>query len=341
MKAIHYREYGNPAEVLTLADVPDPPKPQGAEVLIEVLKRPIHPGDLLGVQGKYRAPGSSTGVAAGGSIPGFEGVGRVLALGGDVDPLDGISVGSRVAFFPARGAWSESVIAQASAVALVPEELSDNVAAQLHVTPMTAILLLRAVEAAGVNKSGDGTIVFSAGGSAVARQALRLALRRGLDVIGLVRTSAGAEKLRLRLPGLKVVSTDASSWRETVRDIAGTSPLRVVLDPVGGKLAAELVALMGHGGTLLSYGDLSGEPISVPSLTFSVRNITFRGISVGSWSNQPEWLRRSDFNTAAHLAANAPELFEVEAEYPLADIRQAVEHSQRSGKSGAVILTNN
>ena len=337
MQAIRYHHYGEPSAVLATETVADLPAPSGDQVLIRVSERPIHPGDLLGVRGRYRAPGNAADVASGGATPGFEGAGVVEALGPDVDARYGLKVGQRVVFFPGRAAWSERVLANAPFVTPLPDDLSNEIGSQLHVTTLTAILLLRAAEGAGV-KSGDGLIVLTAGGSAVARLAALLAIRRGIEVVSLVRSNASAHALKSRLPGVPVIATDDGQWQQELAVVAQGRPIRVVLDSVGGPLVGDLVALMASGGTLISYGDLSGQPISVPALTFSVRGIGFRGVSVGSWGGLPEVQRRADLAVAIELARAESAHYAVEGSYNFAQVVEAVEHAERPGKTGAVLL---
>jgi hypothetical protein len=77
MRSILYEHYGEPGYVLRLCDVPDLPAPTSGEVLIRVHSRPVHPGDLLGIRGRYRSPGNTVDVAPGGARPGFEGSGVI------------------------------------------------------------------------------------------------------------------------------------------------------------------------------------------------------------------------------------------------------------------------
>ena len=44
-KALQYREYGDPAQVLTLMEIPVPELSTG-EVLVEMQASPIHPSDM-------------------------------------------------------------------------------------------------------------------------------------------------------------------------------------------------------------------------------------------------------------------------------------------------------
>jgi NADPH:quinone reductase-like Zn-dependent oxidoreductase len=54
MKALIFRETGEPKSVLQLADTPTPPLAPG-EALVRVLLSPIHASDLHMVRGRYDA----------------------------------------------------------------------------------------------------------------------------------------------------------------------------------------------------------------------------------------------------------------------------------------------
>jgi NADPH:quinone reductase-like Zn-dependent oxidoreductase len=52
MKALIFRETGEPKSVLKLAEIPTPPLAPG-EALVRVLLSPINPSDLHMVRGRY------------------------------------------------------------------------------------------------------------------------------------------------------------------------------------------------------------------------------------------------------------------------------------------------
>ncbi|NYE62772.1 NADPH:quinone reductase-like Zn-dependent oxidoreductase [Duganella sp. 1224] len=334
MRSIIYHQYGEPAEVLHLTEAPELPPPSQGEVLIRVTHRPIHPGDLLGVRGRYRAPGNTAPVGVDGARPGFEGAGVIEAVGAGVDPA--LAPGARVAFFPARWAWSDKVIAPARFVTVTPDDVADAAAAQLHVAPLTAALLFRAVQDAGARR-GD-VVALSAAGGAVARLTAQLLHEAGYRAVGVVRSAAAVAALQEQAPYMGIVSTDQADWSKRIYAVTQGMPLRVALDPVGGAVASTLAALLDGGGTLVSYGDLSGQPLSVPALAFSTRDLRIGGVSVGRWPALPDAQRDADRATALRLARTAPALFRVAAEYPLDAIAAAVLHAEQPGKDGAVLL---
>ncbi|MDQ4409187.1 MULTISPECIES: zinc-binding dehydrogenase [unclassified Rhizobium] len=95
-----------------------------------------------------------------------------------------------------------------------------------------------------------------------------------------------------------MVSTDKPGWHERVISAADGHPIGIVLDPVGGETASTAVGLLAQGGSLVSYGDLSGHPISVPALYFSTRDIRMSGVTVGRWAGLPVEVREADLKLA-------------------------------------------
>jgi len=95
---------------------------------------------------------------------------------------------------------------------------------------------------------------------------------------------------------------------------------------------------MGQGGRLISYGDLSGQTINIPALAFSVCGISITGVSVANWGGLPDHVRAGDIATSLKLVRTDTDLFDVAAEYDLAEVTQAVRHAERPGKAGTVLL---
>jgi NADPH2:quinone reductase len=103
MKALIFRETGEPKSVLELAEIPTPPLTAG-EVVVRVLLSPINASDLHMVRGRY---GYQPELPA---RPGIEGVGIVEALG---PGLQGPMVGTRVIFIHTWNTWREQIVCPA------------------------------------------------------------------------------------------------------------------------------------------------------------------------------------------------------------------------------------
>ena len=165
MRALRFHEHGPPTDVLRLDTLPMP-EPGPGEVRVRLTHRSVNPADLSLVRGTY---GRSRDLPA---VGGNEGVGRIDALGADVERL---TIGQRVVKLGEAPTWQEALVLPADDVLPILDDLSDEAAAQLFVNPLTAWLLLRAVPDL---RPGD-TIVQTAGASAVARIVTELAVREG------------------------------------------------------------------------------------------------------------------------------------------------------------------
>src|ERR1700756_75392 len=99
MKSIRFRQYGDPADVLAVEEMPVP-EPARDEARVRMLAAPVNPSDLLYVRGRYAGVQPQFPAPAG-----FEGVGIVDAL----DPgIQDFARGQRVSVLNNEGGnWAE------------------------------------------------------------------------------------------------------------------------------------------------------------------------------------------------------------------------------------------
>lgn len=337
MKAIVATRFGEPAEVLDLKNLPEPQPPGHGEVVVRVTKRSIHLGNLAMIRGRFNIP-----LPPGGLVPGGDGAGVVEAVGAGVQAATGLKPGTRVIFNPSPGAWAERLKTRAELVTPIPDDLPDAIAAQLLPNAVIALLLLRAAQRAVPDAGREVPILLTAAGSAVARIVIMAARRRGLKVIGAVRSAAGAKALSARFPGVTAIAAAGPDWLVEIRRAAGERPLQVIMDPVGGAMAGNLAGLLGDNGALLFYGGLAAEPITFPSIGLAHHEIMFKGVSSARWlHNTSAEQRREDVAEAIAIGRAAPEQFDVAADYDLARFADAVEHIERAGRNGAVLISSN
>src|SRR5580693_7795958 len=134
MKTLQLSRFGAPADVVELAEV-DPADPGPGQLAVAIEAAPINPSDLNLIRGVY-------GVRP--DLPaalGAEGVGRVSAVGDDVD---GSRVGSRVLIIPTleQATWREqTVLDERNAVPVDPDGDPLQLA-MLGINPITAYCLL-------------------------------------------------------------------------------------------------------------------------------------------------------------------------------------------------------
>ena len=327
-RAVTHDRFGPPADVLTIRPI-DVHEPGPGELLIRVLLRPVHPGDIAGIFG----PGA--GATPEPLVPGLEGMGVVAASG---EGVTGWRDGARVAFFPVQGAWSDLVVAPAELCVALPEGIADAIGSLALINPITVQMLMREVQAGWGETAGP--FVQTAAGSSVGKLVSAHAARHGYPLVNLVRSTEGAAVLNERFPSIPTISTSDQDWGQKVGEALG-GPASVVLDAVGGDSTGPLLDLLVDGGTLVAYGALAGPSMAVSAAPVIGRGLRVHGVTILRWlTTRTAEERAQDVAGAISLASGAPELFEVAETYDLADFLTAIEHAQRPGKVGTVLLAS-
>ena len=131
MKSVRFYEFGNPAELLRVEDV-EQPEPGANQVLVRMRARSINPSDLLTVRGLYGALPKLP------ATPGLEGMGEVAAVG---EGVRNFRVGQRVIPLGIAGTWQEYLVASEQQLIPVPDQITDQTAAQFVVNPLTAWII--------------------------------------------------------------------------------------------------------------------------------------------------------------------------------------------------------
>ncbi|MFH8249653.1 zinc-binding dehydrogenase [Microbacterium sp. B2969] len=323
MRALIHHSFGDPAEVLAVEEVPTP-EPGPGQALVRMVLSPIHNHDLWTVQGTYGYKPELPARA------GTEAVGVVEAVGAGVT---GLTPGRRVATGGTFGVWAERFVASAAGLIRVPDGLSDETAAQLVSMPFSAIALLDHLDL----REGEWFVQNAANG-AVGRLLAQLAAARGVEVVGLVRRSAGVDELAAQ--GIRrVVATDHDGWRDEVLEITGGKPITAGVDSVGGTASGDVLSLLAENGTLVVFGAMASPVMQLGSGDVIFKQATVKGF----WGS-----RVSATMDPQRRAALLGELLErirsgaltlpVHATYSFDDIALAARANFEPGRAGKVLL---
>src|SRR6201993_1973148 len=260
-RAIVQSEYGAPEKVLKIVKRQLKSGELGADdALVKVIARPINPKDIQILNALPQGGPVEPIPEASLRVPGFEGVGTMLRLGTNPKAGKRFSEGQRVAFFPAKGTWGEYVVVRYNSLLPVPNEIPDQIAAQMLINTITASVLIKA----GHNSLKAPIklpvyILQNAAASGVGRLLTQVALDRGVRPIRLVRSHQSAEKLQSALPGPPVYSTSDSNWKEQVREALKGHKLEMAFDAIGGKAIDDLASVVDDGGTIINFGSFESN----------------------------------------------------------------------------------
>ncbi len=273
MKAWQVSGYGEPQDVLELAEVAQP-APGPGQVLVRVLAAAANFPDVLLCRGTYQVRPPLP------FCPGVELCGEVVETGPGVA---GFAVGDRVvggAALPA-GAFAEYAVMDSSSTFAAPDGLDDAEAAPFVLTYQTGWFGLhrRAHLAAGE------TLLVHAAAGGVGSGAVQLGKAAGARVIGVV---GGPDKAALarELGADVVIDRHAEDFVAVVKEVTGGRGADVVYDPVGGDAYARSTKCIAFEGRIVVVGFASG---TIPSAALNhalVKNYSILGLHWGLYEER-------------------------------------------------------
>lgn len=231
------------------------------------------------------------------------------------------------------GAYQKFLCIDAEYVWPVPDDISDETAAQFVINPFTAYSLVHKLQV----PKGE-YLLQSAAGSTLGKQVISLAKHFGIKTINIVRRSE--QKAELKALGAdEVISTKDEDVAARVKEITGGKGAWGALDAVCGTMSAKLLASVRNGGQVLLYGVLEGiaPTLHAPDM--------FRGLSLTGFSIVGQVLASAEKSLAC-AAAVAPLIREgiisvaqVE-KVDLSDFQQAMVKAEQPGRSDKILLVS-
>ena len=325
MKAWQLSRYGEPEDVLELADVPRP-VPGPGQLLVRVLAATANFPDVLMCRGSYqvRPPLPFS--------PGVELCGEVVETGAEVT---GFAAGDRViggAALPS-GAFAEFAVMDAAGTFPAPAGLDDAEAAPFLVTYQTGWIGLHRRARL---REGETLLVHAAAGG-VGSGAVQLGKAAGARVIGVV---GGPEKARLarEIGADVVVDRYTSDFVAVVKEVTEGKGANVVYDPVGGEAFRRSTKCIAFEGRIVVVGFASGD---VPSAALNhalVKNYDILGLHWGLYERvNPAVVRdcQAELIRLAGAGAIRPLITE---RLPLADVPDALRRLGAGATAGRIVF---
>ena len=225
------------ASKIEFRNVPEP-QPNPFEALVEVKAFSANRGELRRLAS-----------APDGWRPGWDVAGVVLKTAADGS---GPKEGSRVVGLMREGAWAERVALPVSYLSTLPTGVSFSAASTLPVAGLTALAALRR----GGLLLGSRVLITGAAGG-VGRFAVQLARRSEAHITAVV----GRPE---RTKGLKELGADEVVVESPPRD----AKFDLILESVGGSSLARSLNSLKPGGTVVLFGNSSGESTAFDSGSF-------------------------------------------------------------------------
>ena len=323
INAAVYETHGNPADVLQVETRPWP-TPAADEAVVKMSAAPINPADLNQIEGKYPIRPELP------ATPGFEGAGIVVESGASVN---GLTSGALVILPHNIGTWRDAVAVKAEDLVVVPDGIDPVQAAMLKINPLTAWRLLHDY----VDLQKGDWLIQNAANSAAGRDVIHIAHELGYKTVNVVRRTELTDELLAE--GGDVVLIDGDNLRGEVKSATGGASIRLGLNSVGGESALRLANCLAPGGTLVSFGAMSLQPLKIPTGLLIFKDLRFRGIWINKWYDHATSSERMQtFQSLFDMARRGLLKTKIEKAYPLSEVKAAVAHAAQSKRNGKIVF---
>lgn len=322
MKAVMCKTFG-PPESLVIEDLPNPSAGPG-EVVVEVTAVGLNFFDNLIIKNMYQVKPPMP------FSPGSEFAGRVLSLG---EGTTGFKVGDRVAGNVPYGAARGQIAVKATAIAPIPDALTDEQAAGLVITYGTTI---HALKDRAELKPGETLAVLGAAGG-VGLAAIELGKAMGARVIACASTD---DKLAFcKAHGADaVINYSTEDLKERLRALTDGKGPDVIYDPVGDKYAEPALRAIAWQGRFLVIGFAGGEIPKIPLNLTLLKSCDIRGVFWGAFAQRDPKTNSANLAQVARWTAEKKLSLHVHATYPLERVAEALNEIGSRRAKGKVIL---
>lgn len=327
IRAWQAQQLGDPAEVLTLVDLPSP-GPGPGQVRVAVRASAVNFADTLMCRGEYQVRPEPP------FVPGLEVCGDVLEVG---DGVTHVAVGDRVlggTAVPAGGFASECLM-EAAKTFPAPSGLDDAASAALMISYQTGWFGLHRRAALRERE----TLLVHAASGGVGSAAVQLGKAAGARVIGVV---GGADKVGIaeRMGCDVVIDRKSEDIITTVKEVTDGHGADVVYDPVGGSAYTASTKCIAFEGRIVVVGFASGR-VPEPRLNHAmVKNYTILGLHWGLYQqHEPQLVQdcHADLVRLADEGQIAPLVAET---FDVADTPAALTRIAGGSSTGRIVVTH-
>ncbi|CAN7983181.1 unnamed protein product [Ixodes pacificus] len=275
--AIQFKEFGDPCKVLEKVEDPVVSDIGPDEISVKILAAPINPSDINTIQGTYGIKPNLPAKA------GLEGVGEVTKIGKNVKNMD---VGSWV-LLPGDswGTWRNYGVGDHKRFRKVSNKLDLVTAATMTVNTPTAYRMLSDF----VTLQPGDTFIQNGANSGVGQAAIQIAKSMGLNSINIVRDRPNLIELKdmLRTLGADYVVTEEELRTPIMKEIfTVVPPPKLALNCIGGKNATDMMRHLARGATVVTYGGMSRQPVTVSTAALIFQDIRVVGFWRTQWAKE-------------------------------------------------------
>jgi NADPH:quinone reductase len=318
MKKVVQHELGS-AQVLQVVEV-DSPVPQNEEVKIKGFYTSINFADIKKRTGAKDAPAFPFTL-------GLDIVGEVMESNSRH-----FEIGDHVIAFPKGGSYAQEVTAHESLVYKIPRTLDLKQAAAMPTVSFLANMLVQKI---GQVQPTNTVIVHSAAGG-VGSMLIQLCKTIGCEtIIATVGSDAKFDYVK-SLGATHVCTYD--TFTEFTNELTNNVGANVIFDSVAGDVSANSLKCLAPFGTLVQFGNSSGQKATFTNTDVHNSCRAIKGFSLGTTRQLKPEIIRPFAEQMIEAFANGTYSLNISAIYPLEDVVQAHEAFEKRIHNGKILL---
>ncbi len=305
----------------------DVPVPQKGQVLVRMEYSSINPSDLSMLQGTYiNEPLYPI-------IPGIEGSGTVVAMGGGIVPA--LRMGKRVSCTSTAslgGTWAEYMLTSAMHVIPIAANIDFLQAASLIVNPLTALAFVDIMK-----KHAANGFVNNAAGGALGNMLVALSKKENFDLVSIVRNNSQLEYLKSKGAKL-VIDSSKANYIEELKKLVADNNIKLFFDAVGGKSVDDFIEAGLEKSVIYLYANLSEKKSCFDSRTLLQQQKEIRGFYLGNYSSNQGLLKTLKNIKKANKLLSSDLKTTVAKTMDMDNVQQAIEYYKNNMSKGKVLL---
>ncbi|KAG8451159.1 hypothetical protein GDO86_003427 [Hymenochirus boettgeri] len=183
------------------------------------------------------------------------------------------------------GTWRTEAVFSEASLMRVPSDIPLVGAATVSVNPCTAYRLLSDYETL---RPGD-SVIQNASNSGVGQAVIQIAASLGITTINIVRDREELPSLVRRLQDLGAdhVITEDQLRKPEMKDLFKKCPRpRLAFNCVGGKNTTEMLRHLDYGGSMVTYGGMAKQPVTIPVSALIFKNVKLCGFWITQWKKE-------------------------------------------------------
>jgi len=229
------------------------------------------------------------------------------------------------------GSWGEYIVTDAMQCVALGNDVTFEQGACSFVNPLTAIGFLDKAQ-----EYGAKAVIQTAAASQLGRMVIKLFKEAGISVINVVRKQEQVDLLKNEHGAEYVLNSSEENFDKDLYELSTKLSATVAFECVAGDMVGRVLQVLGRGGVLIQYGELSGQKMGgVNPVVMIFKHQRIEAFLLNNWlATKSLWTKWSAVNKTQTLVGGVT----VQKSFGLHEVKEAIEFYQANMTNGKIFL---